>query len=121
MISLRLGVTPSLPETSIEPATHFGEFMKADSNKDVTCTLLAIEIMGMSKLPSAKAVANAAALAVQSLEGKTAQSLPEAAAASQAASEAAGSAAAAPPPPTPKQPAVAVTPPATSKRQRKTN
>ena len=93
---MRLGVTPSLPGTSLEPATHFCDFMKADSNKDVTCTLLAIEIMGLSKLPSAKAAANAAALtAVQTLEGKTGQSLAQVAAASQAVDQVAGSAAAA--------------------------
>ena len=65
MISLRLGVTPSLPSTTLEPATHFCDLMKADSSKDVTCTLLAIEVMGMCKLPSEKAAANAAAMAAQ--------------------------------------------------------
>lgn len=62
---MRLGVTPSLPSTALEPATHFCDLMKADSSKDVTCTLLAIEVMGMCKLPSEKAAANAAAMAAQ--------------------------------------------------------
>jgi len=62
-MSLRVGLTPSLPADFLEPATHFCELMKADSNKDVTCTQLAIEVMGMAKLPSTKAAANAAAMA----------------------------------------------------------
>ena len=62
-MSLRVGLTPSLPADLLEPATHFCELMTADSNKDVTCMRLAIEVMGMAKLPSTKAAANAAAMA----------------------------------------------------------